>query len=189
MTRLACALLLIACAGAPAGCGSSTPVTNDGAAGHTSGTGSAGAAGGSTSMGGSTATGGGGQTTMGQPDGGGQAGQGGPQTCKQSADCRHNGVCDTATGTCVECLASSDCGTQKCDTMTHTCVDCLVNIDCPMSAPNCSTGHTCGQMCTKSTDCPVDQPACQTSTHSCVECLVNMDCGTGGVCQPDLTCL
>jgi hypothetical protein len=179
MRRLACAVWFIACAAAPAGCGSSTPVTTDGAAGKTAATGSAGVAGGSTSTGGGG--GGGGQTNIGEPDGG-------SQTCTQSADCRHNGVCDTATHTCVECLASSDCGMQKCDTQTHTCVDCLVSADCPMSAPSCSTGHTCGQMCTKNADCPMGQPACQTSTHSCVECLVNGDCGPGGVCQSDLTC-
>jgi Cys-rich repeat protein len=57
-----------------------------------------------------------------------------------------------------------------------------------MATPSCSSGHTCGDMCTMSADCPMGLPVCETATHACVECLVDADCGMGGVCQTDLTC-
>ncbi len=65
------------------------------------------------------------------PPGGGDAG------CRQKSDCP-DGVCDTARGVCVGCVADGDCPAGKvCDPATKTC------------APGCSAGHVCdtGKTC------------------------------------------
>ncbi len=98
-------------------------------------------------------------------------------------------VCDTDTGACVECLDDTDCSPQHCDVTQHACVDCLSSSDCSKTAPNCSSGHTCGAACNNSSTCSADTPVCETSTHTCVECLVDSDCDPNGVCQADQTCL
>jgi Cys-rich repeat protein len=139
-------------------------------------------------MKGSGGAGGHGQMTTGNGGTNGNAGSGGGMACTTSASCGRRGVCDTTAGVCVECLASTDCNNQVCDVASHTCVDCLANKDCPTATPSCSSGHTCGDMCTKSADCPNALPVCEVATHACVECLVDADCGAGGVCQADLTC-
>ena len=66
---------------------------------------------------GSSGTGGGstgGGVDAGQPDAG---------ACQGDADCAApTGVCNTATGVCVECLANSDCGSGfSCDTAASAC--------------------------------------------------------------------
>ena len=108
--------------------------------------------------------------------------------CTATTRCRNGMICNTATGACVECLSTSDCGTQKCDLASQTCVDCLASTDCPTGMPVCSGGHTCGGMCSTSANCQGALPVCETATHACVECLTGADCGPGGVCQTDLTC-
>lgn len=138
---------------------------------------------------GGTGTGGGTAGIGGRTGGAGQTGAGGAggaMSCAQG--CRNGRICNTATATCVDCLTSADCAGQVCDPASHTCVECLTNADCPTAMPACSSGHTCGGMCTTNASCTQGLPVCETATHACVECLTNADCGANGVCQADLTC-
>ena len=112
----------------------------------------------------------------------------GGSPCSATVACGAGQVCDNATRTCVECLATSDCGTQKCDTTSHTCVDCLSNADCPAATPSCSSSHACSVTCGSNADCPMAMPICQSARRACVECVTAADCGAGRTCQPDLTC-
>jgi hypothetical protein len=159
-------------------CSSSPTISADGGADRTPGLDSG--------QGGQTSGGSGGRA-------GGMGGMGAmggrPGTaCTPTGGCRNGMICDTANNTCVECLSTADCGTQKCDLSSHTCVDCLTSTDCPAGMPVCSSGRTCGATCTTSANCPQGLPICETATHACVECLIGSDCGAGGVCQSDLTC-
>ena len=63
-----------------------------------------------------------------------------------------NGVCDPATGDCVDCLHNSDCKTPE----KPVCID-------KKCAP-CDAEHAC------------DNAKCDVRTGKCVECLADMDC-------------
>jgi hypothetical protein len=121
----------------------------------------------------------------GAPDGG-DGGDGGDARdsktgCSSNGDCGDGGpgVCEVDSGTCVGCLASTDCSgaTPACDTNTKTCVGCLSSTDCSGATPACSTNTKTCVGCLASTDCSGATPACNTDTKTCVECLSNVDCG------------
>ncbi len=72
----------------------------------TTATGGSGGSGGTTS---STSDGGGGTTSSTSSQGGG-----GPGGCHSNADCDYpKNLCDTASGECVECLVTADCGAKE----------------------------------------------------------------------------
>ncbi|PIV99889.1 MAG: hypothetical protein COW42_09605 [Deltaproteobacteria bacterium CG17_big_fil_post_rev_8_21_14_2_50_63_7] len=133
--------------------------------------------------------------------------------CTSNGDCTA-GVCNTATGMCVDCMANGNCAapTPTCDMATHTCVaDCASNTDCTDSAlpacdvtggvcvecidnstcadptPTCDTlSNTCKANCASNTDCVnAGAPVCDTNAGVCVECLGNGDCTPPDTC--DLT--
>jgi putative metal-binding protein len=88
--------------------------------------------------------------------------------CTGDADCANDPkgkVCDTATGTCVECTKDKDgCAQgQYCDPATDSCkVGCTDNTDC-MSGGNADV-------------------FCDTTTNTCAGCLADADCPLGSVC-------
>lgn len=62
-----------------------------------------------------------------QPDVGQDTGEG---ICESSCGA---GVCNPATGACVDCLSDGDCAGGVCDTTNNTCVECTADSDCPGS--------------------------------------------------------
>jgi DNA-binding beta-propeller fold protein YncE len=75
-----------------------------------------------------------------------------------------NRVCDTATGLCVQCVASNDTcmPAQRCDAMTHRCVDgCRADEGCAMNPAG---------------------SRCDTSRHACAACVTNDHCAAGTLC-------
>jgi hypothetical protein len=116
--------------------------------------------------------------------------------CGSNADCAapdggvpalDEGVCDTATGLCVQCVTDADCtdpNNKVCDPSTHLCLPCRVDADCV----NNTDGPICGDLgqyslgygmcgCLVDTDCsghaggpdcvsngsPYDKCGCQTA--------------------------
>jgi hypothetical protein len=85
-------------------------------------------------------------------------------SCKSNADCVGSllgGVCDLATGICVECLASDD--------------------TCPLGE-YCNGSNKCASGCKSSADCGANM-TCNPSTHSCVGCVTDDQCPPGALCQ------
>lgn len=66
-------------------------------------------------------------------------------TCKTTADCLNNKICNTALGRCVECLDDSLCKspTPKCELTGNTCIQCIISSDCPIAGSTCSGGKCC----------------------------------------------
>jgi len=98
---------------------------------------------------------------------GNDGGGGNTNTGCSTAGCTGGKVCDTATETCVACLADSNCSgaTPTCDTTTHTCKQCLSNTNC--------SGTT---------------PICDTATFTCKQCIVSADCPGSGTCDGGNCC-
>lgn len=92
-------------------------------------------------------------------------------------------VCDAATDTCVECLATTDCTAGVCNPATSNCVECVETSDCTDAICDPAT-NTCVE-CTANTDCP-DAAASACVTNVCTPCSTNDDCthiGGAGVCD------
>jgi hypothetical protein len=99
----------------------------------------------------------------------------GPPRCMGATDCAANpgrGVCDTASGRCVQCVASSDTcpATEHCNGATNTC------------EPGCRSDDGC-----TASGGPVDGGAgprarCDVANHTCVECVTNEHCPSGTLC-------
>ena len=105
-----------------------------------------------------------------------------PCGCQVDADCPV-GVCDVATGACVECLDDADCPGGVCDPAGPACVPCLDDADCPGGVCD-PAGPVCVE-CLDDADCPAALlcgPA-----DACVECIDDGDC-PGGPCLPGGTC-
>lgn len=114
--------------------------------------------------------------------------------CQTNADCTaHAGapVCDTATGACVACVASSDCTTPAAPVCTpsDSCGACMTNTDCGRfsSTPVCDTASGACVQCTTASDCDALHEACNTTTHVCGVCTSNADCTSGLCCGADGT--
>jgi hypothetical protein len=143
---------------------------------------------------------------------GGASGQ-----CASVADCadRTDGktACDIASGSCVGCVVSSQCGAgmecvantcqavatctnsldcpggQVCDVINQRCVVCISSLECASS--EICLSNTCRRACTSSTDCVRLGQSCNLALGVCVECVLPSDCaGTEhcgqGLCTPDL---
>ena len=116
--------------------------------------------------------------------------------CEVTADCDAGQVCNTAEGTCVECLADLDCpsGRPTCNTVNNTCVplECQNDGECTApEAPFCISNE-CLE-CQNNGDCSgntiyssVNKNFCDTD-NTCTECLVDGDCGVGE-CQSGVCC-
>jgi len=84
-----------------------------------------------------------------------------PASCTSSRECSASGlVCDTASMTCVECLANTDC----------------------LGGSSVCTAHRCRPIthCTSSRECP--GLVCDPALGYCVECLSDVDCMGGQHC-------
>jgi hypothetical protein len=124
------------------------------------------------------------------------------------------GLCDPASGRCVACLSSSDCGANRpvCDPTTRICRACTMATeatDCPDAAnPACAPNGRCvpcrsggsrsacttqpndqcdGNACV---DCINDMGCtapnrCNTSTHTCVGCVNDSQCNDMNACTTD----
>ena len=96
--------------------------------------------------------------------------------------CPSPGVCDTAAGVCVRCLADSDCDLGNICEMSDCVEGCRENRDCP-EGQICGADNTCVTGCTAA---PTD--SCPLGTH-CVSggCVLGCNgddarCGDGQVC-------
>jgi len=110
----------------------------------------------------SGAGGSGGSSASGGTDNGGTSGSSGKGGSGATGGCECTGldVCDTSTGTCVECVRSGDC------TGTDVCIDqtCVSPDSC--SGPSDCTGGL----------------YCDVGAAACVECLMDSHCGVGETC-------
>ena len=115
-------------------------------------------------------------------------------------DCRLPGnscdvplICDTATGSCFECLNDGDCADNMamgdagpataCDLVRHECVPCTGNQHCSGDTPICkadpanSSRNECVQ-CTNDASCGGASPVCDVSTNECTSrCTSRDQCG------------
>lgn len=129
--------------------------------------------------------------------------------CTSNANCTAQlPLCDTQSGSCVQCLAASDCTTGQtcnldihrcalrctsnanctttsqpyCDTTRGLCVGCLANTNCASDTPYCDTSAGTCVACLNDSGCAAtDKPHCNLTSHQCVECLQNSQC-TSGTC-------
>ena len=211
--------------GAPASTsGGSTGIGQGGNVGTDGGSGSGGGA----SVGGheAIATGGAGEEQGGAAASGGTNATGGAETggmatggspwsnCKTSLDCvsapNNETICDTGTGSCVECVQPPDCGpsfdcttnkcvhydacstspdcpdSKVCDTPRGRCVECLADIDC--ASGKCSS-EKCRIVCASDNACTASSMLCNTTLGYCVECNSILKCKAGLVCDPTGMCI
>lgn len=106
----------------------------------------------------------------------------GPAACTENADCGTDLVCDTASGSCVECLLDTDCTDPKglCNQGGgNVCVNCYADVHCDDGSV-CTTNDKCGAnfQCTYTdaeddTDCSADEDPANACTN---------DACTAGVC-------
>jgi hypothetical protein len=116
--------------------------------------------------------------------------------------------CDTISGNCVECVASTNCSgadsvcnrethrcaprcatnddcTQVdfpvCDPERNLCVECLLDESCPGRKAHCSETKTC-VACLSNADCQAPHGVCDAETGTCVQCLTSQDCPGGAAC-------
>ncbi len=164
-----------------AGGSAASDAGSDGSA-ATSGSGGTSAAGGTSGSAGSS----------GSAGGGGTAGGGG---CTTNADCvgKPGGpACDTTTGSCVGCVAASDCPQgQYCDTSAQICkAGCDEAADCAPPTPHCNTTSNQCNECTNDPQCPSGQicvnGACATGCSPTQPCPTSGETCCGNSCH-DLT--
>lgn len=108
--------------------------------------------------------------------------------CTQATDCP-TGFCDTATFSCAECGASSDCPNERpvCDTALRQCVECTSNSQCEPPGPaHCSTGGRCVG-CLVDEHCPNGLQC--SSGNFCVGSPMGAPCPEGISCGQDLVCV
>jgi hypothetical protein len=111
----------------------------------------------------------------------------GSTQCVNNVDCSGTQVCDTQTGTCVDCLVDGDCPVANpvCNTATNKCVGCTVTADCPFNKPICNPGTNGCVQCVTSSDCGGATPICDQNTGTCVGCKSSADCPSSTpICNP-----
>jgi hypothetical protein len=101
--------------------------------------------------------------------------------------------CAPTTNTCVQCLASTDCGGDTPICTSGVCKACASDSDCGGATPACEVWGACGQ-CTAAngTACTGGDSVCDYPTGTCVACEFNSDCSgslptcntTTHMCQP-----
>ena len=98
----------------------------------------------------------------------------GPPPCARAADCVGNAAgpaCDTATGRCVQCVASDDtCPVgQYCVDSTHAC------------AAGCRSDTACTDTALRDGGTSPTR-RCNTTTRECVDCVTDEHCAAGTLC-------
>ena len=116
--------------------------------------------------------------------------------CVQPSDCAPGETCSPQ-NTCVstKCTSDNDCTslpqTPHCDTGTGSCVQCTATTQCTQGY-NC-VGDACKPVCTVATqaqDCPAATPVCRVSPFpKCVQCVASTDCPGGQVCNSSNVCV
>jgi len=106
--------------------------------------------------------------------------------CKSATDCATSPsgkACDTTTGKCVPCTATSDlCApSEHCDVATSKCVaGCKADEGCATSSGDAGTdavaSDAAGDAATSS------KSRCDVTTHTCVECTKDDQCAAGFLC-------
>lgn len=101
-----------------------------------------------------------------------------PTTCQAMSDCMEpTPICDTASGTCVQCLDATACsGALPACGPDHTCVECVDNSTCGGRICDLTTNSCRG--CTDDSECPGGfcAPATMTCQRSIVPAFVPNAC-------------
>ncbi len=125
--------------------------------------------------------------------------------------CGGGNVCD-GSGNCVQCVDDTQCSgaTPRCNTASNTCVQCLARNDCrdgntctndrcmgnTCSNPFVASGGACGGgnvcdgsgncvQCVDDTQCSGATPRCNTASNTCVQCTANAHCNDANPCTND----
>jgi Cys-rich repeat protein len=103
----------------------------------------------------------------------------------------NNGVCNTTTGSCVQCLTNQNCQNgQICNPATNACVQCVQSTDCQQANNVCLPNNTCAHFCTTNAQCTqANRPYCEPTLGACVQCATNGDCNNNQVCSANHTCV
>ena len=67
--------------------------------------------------------------------------------------------------------------TPACHQESQTCVECVNSNDCPSNKPVCNTSNVCEA-------CPPETPVWDDTTQQCTGCSSHNDCGEGSLCWP-----
>jgi MYXO-CTERM domain-containing protein len=105
-------------------------------------------------------------------------------------------VCDTSSGTCVECNTNAQCSGNTPVCQNHVCVPCTSDAQCSNPTPACQTTGPLAGSCTQcsttnGTLCVAPTPVCLPGTGTC-GCTTDAQCGgagsgqicSGNICVP-----
>jgi hypothetical protein len=100
-------------------------------------------------------------------------------SCVTAADCPvERSRCDTVSGSCVECLARSECQSGQACSPAGSCISsCDGAPPCPATEPYCAPDSGLCRGCERDTECTGATPRCEIANGRCVECLTIDDCG------------
>lgn len=102
--------------------------------------------------------------------------------CKADLDCAGRGVCDTGSGTCVECTSgnATACTARGdvCRSDGNSCAECNTGTDCREATPHCGD-HRC-TACVNDDDCARFGKVCDGTSGQCVQCTGNNVSRCGG---------
>jgi Right handed beta helix region len=137
--------------------------------------------------------------TGGKTDGGGGDGRADvPPACTASSCTGHTPICGSTSKACELCSSGTECaardgGGSACNVDAGTCVECVAKSDCHTTAkPVCDTSvNACVGCLVSKTDCAGLTPICD--TQACRACKIDADCVTAlgsdpGICMPDGHC-
>lgn len=108
-----------------------------------------------------------------------------PDASSCANDARCAGLrCEVASGSCVECLADTDCSgaRARCEPVSHTCVACLNRPDCGKRQGCDTVTNRCLDGCFDTDDpCPLPGFVCDGDVGLCIECKRSANCaGSAG---------
>ncbi len=124
-----------------------------------------------------------------------------PRPCVGHGECAPpTPYCDTASATCIECIADPNCsGPKKVCGPSGACVECVADPNCARAKAHCdierfacaeclSDAHCeapricdlserrCVPSCVDSSTCDPMKPYCDAGRRLCVECLTDLNC-------------
>lgn len=105
--------------------------------------------------------------------------------CRGDGDCEASKRCETAIHRCVDrCSDSRPCSVGVCEEATGRCIECLPGAACA-DGKVCSTNAVCVE-CRSDADCAAagEEPRCDPFVAQCVQCASNADCPAGHPCDP-----
>jgi len=109
-------------------------------------------------------------------------------SCTSHDDCPlPAGLCDRATGRCVECRDSDDCDGRRrdlCESTRGVCVECADHSHCEVGLRICRDDE-CIE-CMTDDDCTSgNERRCEVDRNRCRECVEDWHCGDGAHCDED----